>query len=78
MGLIYLTSIVYIPIKRELSAGFETDPVMCTSVLAEKVACTKNISCFEWCMADPGQCPSNPTLSISLVLFSSELYTNLR
>ena len=54
VGLIYLTSIVYIPIKRELNAGFETTPVMCTSILAEKVACSKNVSCFEWCMADPG------------------------
>ena len=32
VGLIYLTSIVYLPVKNELGAGFMTDPVMCTSV----------------------------------------------
>ena len=63
VGLIYLTSIVYIPIKRELNAGFETTPVMCTSILAEKVACSKNVSCFEWCMADPGE--DSPVLPLS-------------
>ena len=55
MGLIYLTSIVYIPIQRELNAGFERTPVMCTSILYENITCSKNVSCFEWCMADPGE-----------------------
>ena len=68
MGLIYLTSIVYIPIKRELNAGFETTPVMCTSILAEKVACSKNVSCFEWCMADPGKRTGSVASLISLAL----------
>ena len=63
VGLIYLTSIVYIPIKRELNAGFETTPVMCTSILAENVTCSKNVSCFEWCMADPGE--DSPVLPLS-------------
>ena len=37
MALIYLTSIVYLPTKSELDAGFVTEPVMCTSIQADKV-----------------------------------------
>ena len=80
VGLIYLTSIVYIPIKRELNAGFETTPVMCTSILAEKVACSKNVSCFEWCMADPGEDSLVLSLYLSILSLSlsrTRLHTNL-
>ena len=28
---------------------------MCTSILYENITCSKNVSCFEWCMADPGE-----------------------
>ena len=36
VSLIYLTSIVYVPVQNELEAGFVPEPVMCTSTLAEK------------------------------------------
>ena len=39
VSLIYLTSIVYVPVQNELEAGFITEPVMCTSLKAEKVCC---------------------------------------
>lgn len=37
VGLIYLTAIVYNPVKNELEAGFLTNPVMCTSILNQTV-----------------------------------------
>ena len=37
VGLIYLTAIVYNPVKNELEAGFLTSPVMCTSILNQTV-----------------------------------------
>ena len=38
VGLIYLTAIVYNPVKKELEAGFMPDPVMCTSIQALTVS----------------------------------------
>ena len=35
--LIYLTSIVYVPVQNELAAGFVPEPVMCTSIVSKKV-----------------------------------------
>ena len=37
VSLIYLTSIVYVPVQSELEAGFLPEPVMCTSIKAEQV-----------------------------------------
>ena len=38
VGLIYLTAILYNPVKKELEAGFMPDPVMCTSIQALTVS----------------------------------------
>ena len=37
VALIYLTSIVYLPVKYEMEAGFEAEPVMCTSIESNQV-----------------------------------------
>ena len=37
VGMIYLTSIIYLPTSAELDADLEGTAVMCTSLLAEKV-----------------------------------------
>ena len=55
VALIYLTSIVYLPVKYELEAGFIPEPVMCTSIQAGRVDCGEPwLSCYEWCISDPG------------------------
>lgn len=58
VSLIYLTSIVYVPVQNELGAGYIPVPVMCTSIASQQVECTgPNIawlSCYEWCISDPG------------------------
>lgn len=47
VGLIYLTAIVYNPVKNELEAGFLTNPVMCTSILNQTVR--ENAQAFGLC-----------------------------
>jgi len=54
VALIYLTSIVYIPVKRELEAGFIQEPVMCTTIQTIKGNCSNWRSCYEWCKSDSG------------------------
>jgi len=56
VSLFYLTAIVYVPVQKELEAGWKPEPVRCTTILNEMVDCatTDWISCYEWCISDPG------------------------
>ena len=64
VGLIYLTAIVYNPVKNELEAGFLTNPVMCTSILNQTVReytqafelCIVTTSCQVDCNVEKGSC----------------------
>ena len=44
VALIYLTSIVYLPVKYEMEAGFEAEPVMCTSIESNQVHHTSHLT----------------------------------
>ena len=54
VSLIYLTSIVYVPVQNELEAGFIPEAVMCTSIRSDKV---KYIIKLDTCECSLKLCP---------------------
>ena len=55
VALVYLTVIIYIPTQREMSAGINEIPVMCTTterkVIKDDIVACRWSSCSEWCLS---------------------------
>lgn len=58
VALVYLTVIIYIPTQREMSAGINEIPVMCTTterkVIKDDIVACKWSTCSEWCLSKGG------------------------
>jgi len=58
VALVYLTVIIYIPTQREMSAGINEIPVMCTTterkVIKDDIVACRWSSCSEWCLSKGG------------------------
>ena len=56
VALVYLTALVYMPAKREISSGLSDLPVMCTTVQRIDTDDCDWYSCGEWCLSKSSHC----------------------
>ena len=56
VALVYLTALVYMPAKREISSGLSDLPVMCTTIERVDTDDCDWYSCGEWCLSKSSHC----------------------
>ncbi len=56
VALVYLTALVYMPAKREISSGLSDLPVRCTTVERIDTDDCDWYSCGEWCLSKSSHC----------------------